>query len=139
MEGKSAAAAARLAGRLSGDSTVATTLAFARAVEAATGTAVPERAAWLRALLAELERIANHLGDIGAIANDAAFAFLQSHLAVLRELVLRAAESCFGHRLMMDVVVPGGARARSRRRRRRPAARARRRAAAALCRADGGL
>ncbi len=108
MEGKSAAAAARLAGRLSGDSTVATTLAFARAVEAASGTAVPERATWLRALLAELERIANHLGDIGAIANDAAFAFLQSHLAVLRELVLRAAQSCFGHRLMMDVVVPGG-------------------------------
>jgi Ni,Fe-hydrogenase III large subunit len=108
MQGKPVAAAARLAGRLSGDSTVAATLAFARAVEAATGSAVPERAVWLRALLAELERIANHLGDIGAIANDAAFVFLQSHLTVLRELVLRAAEACFGHRLMMDVVVPGG-------------------------------
>ena len=108
MEGKPAAAAARLAGRLSGDSTVAAALAFARAVEAASGTAVPERAAWLRALLAELERIANHLGDIGAIANDAAFTFLQSHLTVLREMVLRAAQSCFGHRLMMDVVIPGG-------------------------------
>ncbi len=108
MQGKPVAAAARLAGRLSGDSTVAAALAFARAVEAATGSAVPERAVWLRALLAELERIANHLGDIGAIANDAAFVFLQSHLTVLRETVLRAAGACFGHRLMMDVVVPGG-------------------------------
>jgi Ni,Fe-hydrogenase III large subunit len=108
MEGKPPADAARLAGRLSGDSTVATALAFARAVEAADGTIVPERATWLRALLAELERIANHLGDIGGIANDAAFAFLQSHLTVLREQVLRAADASFGHRLMMDVVVPGG-------------------------------
>ncbi|HXZ01753.1 MAG TPA: hydrogenase expression protein HypE [Stellaceae bacterium] len=108
MQGKPAATAARLAGRLSGDSTVAVALAFARAVEAATESAVPERAIWLRALLAELERIANHLGDIGAIANDAAFVFLQSHLTVLREMVLRAADQCFGHRLMMDVVLPGG-------------------------------
>ncbi len=108
MQGKPVAAAARLAGRLSGDSTVAAALAFARAAEAATESAVPERAIWLRALLAELERIANHLGDIGAIANDAAFVFLQSHMTVLREMVLRAAGQCFGHRLMMDVVLPGG-------------------------------
>jgi Ni,Fe-hydrogenase III large subunit len=108
MQGKPVAAAARLAGRISGDSTVAAALAFARAVEAATESAVPERAVWLRALLAELERVANHLGDIGAIANDAAFVFLQSHMTVLREMVLRAAAQCFGHRLMMDVVLPGG-------------------------------
>lgn len=108
MAGKPIAAAAKLAGRLSGDSTVATALAFARAVEAATATAVPPRAVWLRALMAELERIANHLGDIGAICNDASFVFMQSEMTVLRERVLQAADAAFGHRLMMDRVIPGG-------------------------------
>lgn len=100
--------AARLAGRVSGDSTVAYALAFARAVEAATGCTASRRALALRAVMAELERIANHLGDIGAICNDAAFALMLAHLAVLRERVLRASLAAFGHRLMMDVIVPGG-------------------------------
>jgi Ni,Fe-hydrogenase III large subunit len=108
MAGADLAKAARLAGRTSGDSTVAYALAFARAVEAAVGIEAPPRAVWLRALMAELERIANHLGDIGAICNDAAFALMHAHCGVLRELVLRAADACFGHRLMMDRIVPGG-------------------------------
>jgi Ni,Fe-hydrogenase III large subunit len=108
MEGKTVAAAAKLASRLSGDSTVAHALAFARAVEAATGSDAPPRATWLRALMAELERIANHFGDIGAICNDASFVFMQSQMTVLRELVLRSAGAAFGHRLMMDAVIPGG-------------------------------
>jgi Ni,Fe-hydrogenase III large subunit len=108
MTGADLAAAARLAGRVSGDSTVAYAWAFARAVESASGLAVPLRAIFLRALMAELERIANHLGDIGAICNDAAFALMLAHCGVLRERVLRAAEACFGHRLMMDRIVPGG-------------------------------
>jgi Ni,Fe-hydrogenase III large subunit len=108
MAGKPVAAAARLAGRLSGDSTVASTLAFCRAVEAASGTILPERAVWLRALMAELERLANHFGDIGAICNDAAFAFLLTHFGILRERVLQEAGAAFGHRLMMDEVIPGG-------------------------------
>lgn len=108
MSGAALAKAAQLAGRISGDSTVAYAIAFARAVEAATETAVPERALWLRALMAELERIANHLGDIGAICNDAAFAIMHAHFGALRERVLRTADLCFGHRLMMDRVVPGG-------------------------------
>ncbi len=108
MEGKGVTEAARLAARVSGDSTVAHSLAFARAVEAALDVASPPRAAWLRALMAELERVANHLGDIGAICNDAAFVLMHSQCGVLRERVLRAAETCFGHRLMMDRVVPGG-------------------------------
>ncbi len=100
--------AARLAGRTSGDSTVAYALAFARAIEAALGIEPPARAVWLRALMAELERIANHLGDIGAICNDAAFALMHAHCGVLRERVLRAADAAFGHRLMMDRIRPGG-------------------------------
>ena len=102
--------AAVLAGRVSGDSTVAYALAFARAVEAAAGIEVPARAVWLRALMAELERLANHFGDIGAVCNDAAFAMLHAQCGHLREQVLRVADRCFGHRLMMDRVVPGGVR-----------------------------
>lgn len=108
MSGASIEAAARLAGRASGDSTVAYSLAFARAVEAALGIEAPPRAIWLRALMAELERLANHFGDIGAICNDAAFAMMHAYCGILRERVLRAAAACFGHRLMMDCVVPGG-------------------------------
>ena len=126
MTGASISQAARLAGRTSGDSTVAYAYAFARAVEAALGIEVPPRAVWLRALMAELERLANHLGDIGAICNDAAFALMHAHCAVLREHVLRAAATCFAHRLMMDCIVPGGVERRphaARRRRRSPSAR----------------
>ena len=108
MAGKPPAEAAQLAARRSGDATVAHSLAFARAVEAALGIEAPPRAVWLRALLAELERIANHIGDIGAICNDASFIFMQAHCTALRERVLRAAAQCFRHRLMMDRVVPGG-------------------------------
>jgi Ni,Fe-hydrogenase III large subunit len=100
--------AARLAGRVSGDSTVAYAIAFARAAEAALDIEAPPRAHWLRALMAELERLANHFGDIGAICNDASFALMHAHTSVLRERVLRAADRCFGHRLMRDCVKPGG-------------------------------
>ena len=99
---------AKLACRVSGDSTVAYGIAFAQAVESALQVKVPERAVWLRALMAELERIANHFGDIGAICNDASFSILQADFAILRERVLRAADACFGHRLMRDRIVPGG-------------------------------
>jgi len=108
MAGKPPAEAARLAARRSGDATVAHSLAFARAVEAALEIEAPPRAAWLRALMAELERIANHIGDIGAICNDASFIFMQAQCTALRERVLRAAAQCFGHRLMMDRAMPGG-------------------------------
>ena len=108
MAGASVERAAVLAGRVSGDSTVAFALGFALATEAALAIDVPPRAVWLRALLAELERLANHFGDIGAVCNDAAFAIMHAQCALLREQVLRAAHACFGHRLMMDRVVPGG-------------------------------
>jgi Ni,Fe-hydrogenase III large subunit/Ni,Fe-hydrogenase III component G len=108
MEGRDPGRAAMLAGCCSGDSTAAYALAFARAAEAALCMEAPPRAHWLRALMAELERLANHLGDIGAICNDASFALMHTHCGILRERVLRAADVCFGHRLMRDCVVPGG-------------------------------
>ena len=108
MAGRPLDRAARVAARTSGDSTVAYSLAFARAVESALGVEVPVRAVYLRAIMAELERVANHLGDFGAICNDASFSIMHAHCGILREHVLRAAASAFGHRLMMDRVVPGG-------------------------------
>jgi Ni,Fe-hydrogenase III large subunit/Ni,Fe-hydrogenase III component G len=108
MAGAPIARGAQLAARASGDSTVAYGIALAHAVEAALAVAPPPRALYLRALMAELERLANHFGDIGAICNDASFALMHAHTGVLREVVLRASEAAFGHRLMMDRVVPGG-------------------------------
>ncbi len=108
MTGASLEQAAQFAGRVSGDSIVAYSYAFSLAAEAALGVVVPERAVLLRALFAELERLANHLGDIGAICNDASFTLMHAHCSVLRESVLRASNTAFGHRLMRDVIVPGG-------------------------------
>ncbi|HET9469485.1 MAG TPA: NADH-quinone oxidoreductase subunit C, partial [Usitatibacter sp.] len=98
----------RLAGRCSGDSTVAYAWAYAQAAEALLAVVVPPRARWLRALMLECERIANHLGDLGALGNDAAFGFALAHFSRLREDWLRACDRAFGHRLMMDRIVPGG-------------------------------
>jgi Ni,Fe-hydrogenase III large subunit len=98
----------RLAGRVSGDSTVAYAWAYCMALESATDTTIPARAAWLRALMLERERIANHLGDLGALGNDAAFAFALSQFSRLREDWLRGSKAAFGHRLMMDCIAPGG-------------------------------
>jgi len=108
LESMTWAAASRLAGRVSGDTTVAHATGYCMALEAAAGCEVPLRAAWLRALLLERERIANHVGDIGAISNDAAFTFLFYQTAILRERLLRTNQTIFGHRLAMDRVIPGG-------------------------------
>lgn len=99
---------ARLAGRVSGDTTVAHAIGYSMAVESLTGCEIPERAHWLRALFLELERIANHLGDLGAICNDAAFAFMLYQTTRLKEMILRASHRLFGHRFIMDRVTPGG-------------------------------
>ena len=98
----------RLAGRVSGDSTVAYAWAYCMALESACSCVIPARAAWLRALLLERERIANHLGDLGAIGNDAAFAFALAQFSRLKEDWLRLNAQVFGHRYLMDLVVPGG-------------------------------
>jgi Ni,Fe-hydrogenase III large subunit/Ni,Fe-hydrogenase III component G len=98
----------RLAGRCSGDSTVAYAWAYAQAAESALAIVVPPRARWLRALMLEAERIANHLGDLGALGNDAAFGFALAQFSRLREDWLRLSGDVFGHRMMMDRIVPGG-------------------------------
>jgi Ni,Fe-hydrogenase III large subunit/Ni,Fe-hydrogenase III component G len=102
------AGGARLAGRVSGDSTVAYAWAYCMAAESLTGVTPPPRAVWLRALLLERERVANHLGDLGFLGNDAAFSFGLAQFGRLKEDWLRTNQALFGHRYLMDLVNPGG-------------------------------
>lgn len=108
FESMTLADGARLAGRISGDSTVAYAWAYAMAVESAARHSPPERALWLRALLLERERLANHLGDLGFLGNDAGLAFGLAQFARLKEDLLRSNAELFGHRYLMDSIMPGG-------------------------------
>jgi Ni,Fe-hydrogenase III large subunit/Ni,Fe-hydrogenase III component G len=108
FEGMDFSEGARLAGRISGDSTVAHALAYALAIEQLSETDTPPRARWLRALYLERERIANHLGDLGALGNDAGLAFGLAQFSRLKEEMLRTNHRLFGHRYLMDAVFPGG-------------------------------
>ncbi len=106
MRGKSPRAAARFAARLSADATVAHGVAFAAAAEAALAIEPPPRAIMLRGVMAEVERVATHLGDLATACE--AMPRLSGRLGWHREQMARAAQAAFGHRMMMDCVVPGG-------------------------------
>jgi len=106
--GMSLETGAKLAGRVSGDTHSAFAWAYCMAVEQATGSAIPERAAWLRALFLEIERIANHLGDLGYLGNDVALSFGFMQFWRLKEDWLRLSAELFGHRYLFDCIVPGG-------------------------------
>lgn len=108
FESMTLADGARLAGRISGDSTVAFAWAYAMATEGVSSIQPPRRALVLRAILLEIERIANHLGDLGYLGNDVALAFGFYQFWRLKEDLLRLCAELFGHRYLMDVVVPGG-------------------------------
>jgi Ni,Fe-hydrogenase III large subunit/Ni,Fe-hydrogenase III component G len=98
----------RLAARVSGDSGVAFSWAYCEALERMAAIVVPGRGLMLRALALELERIANHLGDLGALGNDAGFAFGLAQFSRLKERLLRATEQALGQRYLLDFIVPGG-------------------------------
>lgn len=98
----------RLAARVSGDSTVAFGWAYCAALESIAGQLLPPRAVALRALALERERIANHLGDLGALGNDAGFAFGLTQFSILKEQLLRHNAELFGQRYLFDFVMPGG-------------------------------
>jgi Ni,Fe-hydrogenase III large subunit/Ni,Fe-hydrogenase III component G len=98
----------RLAARISGDSAVAFSWAWCAALESIAASACPPRAGALRALALEHERLANHLGDLGALGNDAGFAFGLTQFSRLKEDLLRTNSRLFGARYLMDFVMPGG-------------------------------
>ena len=88
-----------LAQRISGDSTVAHSLAYCLAVEDAMGLAMDAESRRLRGVVLELERLYNHVGDVGALCNDVSFAVANACAATLRERILRINEEVTGHRL----------------------------------------
>ena len=98
----------RLAARVSGDSAVAFSWAYCQALEGSSGSVPPARSLYLRALCLELERLQNHLGDLGALGNDAGFAFGLAQFSRLKEELLRAMQATIGQRYLLDAIVPGG-------------------------------
>lgn len=110
FEHRTPQAAVPLAERISGDTAVGHTLAYCRAVEDAAGIEVPAEAEAARALLLELERLHNHVTDLGALCNDVGHGILNAHAGRIREQLLRINARTTGHRLLRGGVVPGGAR-----------------------------
>jgi Ni,Fe-hydrogenase III large subunit/Ni,Fe-hydrogenase III component G len=108
FEGREPAAGVELAERISGDTSVGHSLAFCQALEAAAGVRVPERAKYLRVVLLEMERLYNHVADVGMIANDTGYAVAHSHCFRIRERLLRLNKRLTGNRLLHGGVVPGG-------------------------------
>jgi len=108
FESRTQANAHTLAARVSGDTAVAFSWAYCAALEAIAETPCPPRAAHLRALALEHERLANHLGDLGALGNDAGFAFGLTQFSRLKEDLLRANVEAFGSRYLFDYIIPGG-------------------------------
>ncbi|SFS31624.1 NADH-quinone oxidoreductase subunit C [Saccharopolyspora flava] len=100
--------ALELAERVSGDTTVGHALAFCLAVEDALGVEVPQGAQRTRAVLLELERLYNHVTDLGALCNDVGHGILNAHAQRVRERLLRLNDAATGHRLLRGAVVVGG-------------------------------
>jgi len=100
----------RLAESISGDSSFAHATAFCHAIERAADVEVPLRARMFRSLCLELERLYNHIGDIGAIATDVAFVVANMHAMRLKERVLRVNEQLTGNRLLRGMACLGGVR-----------------------------
>lgn len=99
-----------LAESISGDSSFAHATAFCHALERAAGCEVPARGKFLRTICLELERIYNHIADIGAIATDVAFVVANAHAMRLKERVLRLNERLTGNRLLRGMTAVGGVR-----------------------------
>jgi len=108
VEGRSFAGAAPIVERACGVCAVTHGLAYADAVERLTGTEVPPRARWARVLMAELERLYNHVGDLGNICAGIGFQAGVSRLGWLKERLLRTNDTLTGHRYLTGIVAPGG-------------------------------
>ena len=97
-----------LAEKISGDTSVGHSLAYTLAVEEALGITVAHEVALSRAMLVEMERLYNHVADIGALANDAGFSIGNAHALSLREELLRMNQLLTGHRLLRGAITIGG-------------------------------
>ncbi|MEP6796595.1 MAG: NADH-quinone oxidoreductase subunit C [Lapillicoccus sp.] len=110
FEGRMPQDGIELAERISGDTAVGHTLAYAMAVEQAAGLVVTPEVRVARALLLELERIHNHVSDLGAIVNDVGYSIIHMHTQHLREQLLRHNKHVTGHRLLRGAITIGGTR-----------------------------
>jgi Ni,Fe-hydrogenase III large subunit/Ni,Fe-hydrogenase III component G len=99
-----------LAESVSGDSAFSHATAYCQAVEKAGGIEVPRRAARMRTILLEFERIYNHIADIGAISMDVGFVIANAHAGRVREMALRINEELTGSRLLRGMACVGGVR-----------------------------
>jgi len=113
FEGRRAPDGIELAEQVTGDTPIGHTLAFLLAVESASGIDVPEPDRLLRAMLLELERMYNHVTDLGSLANDAGFGIVDAHAQRLRENLLRINKKVTGHRFLRGALTLGGAKVRT--------------------------
>jgi len=93
---------------VAGDTTIGHATAHAMLLEALAGTEAPLRAQWLRALALELERLACHTGDLGALAGDVAFLPTSSACGKIRGDFLNLTALICGNRFGRGLVCPGG-------------------------------
>jgi Ni,Fe-hydrogenase III component G len=97
-----------LAERVSGDTTFGHGLAYCEAVERLLHLEVPRRGRYLRSLFLELERLHNHLGDVGAICNDTAYTLAHAHCSRMKEQVMQLNDQLTGSRFLRGALVIGG-------------------------------
>ncbi len=99
---------AALAEKVSGDTTFGHSLCYCQAVETLLGIEAPPRARYLRTLFLELERLHNHIGDVGAICNDTAYAVAHAHCARMKERIMQLNDRLAGSRFLRGVNQVGG-------------------------------
>ncbi len=97
-----------LAERVSGDTSVGHSLAYCQAVETLLGMIVPPRARYLRSIFLELERLHNHIGDVGSICHDTAYALAHAHCGRLKEQLMQLNDRLTGSRFLRGVNRVGG-------------------------------
>ena len=108
FEDKNCFEAMRLSECISGDSSFAHSLSFVQAIEKICGSIIPAQAVYIRAIFLELERLYNHVNDIGGMAVDVGFSFPAAYASVLKEAILQLNYNLTGSRYLKKINVVGG-------------------------------